>query len=135
MGTILLTDSEGYLVDPADWTEAFKDPGSGKGGLDINAEHWEIIRFLREQYARHGTQASVRDMIKHFRKVWDSERGSIAISPFRLRWPAEARQPSGGLLRTRVSTERAAWLARGRQTTGVFQPIAVSYGRWTLRQT
>lgn len=75
-GRDVLTDSEGYLVDPADWTEAFAKTLARQEGLDLNAEHWEVIRFLREQYARHGSQASVRDMIKHFRKVWDGERGS-----------------------------------------------------------
>jgi tRNA 2-thiouridine synthesizing protein E len=75
-GREVLTDSEGYLVDPADWTEAFAKTLARQEGLDLNAEHWEVIRFLREQYARHGSQASVRDMIRHFRKVWDGERGS-----------------------------------------------------------
>lgn len=75
-GRDVLTDSEGYLVDPADWTEAFARTLAASEGLALGAEHWEVIRFLREYYSRHGSQASVRDMIKHFRQVWDDERGS-----------------------------------------------------------
>ncbi|MCB1802694.1 MAG: TusE/DsrC/DsvC family sulfur relay protein [Gammaproteobacteria bacterium] len=75
-GREVLTDSEGYLVDPADWSEAFARALAGREGLVLNAEHWEVIRFLREHYSRHGTQASVRDMIRHFRKVWDEEHGT-----------------------------------------------------------
>ena len=75
-GRDVLTDSEGYLVDPAEWTESFAKTLATQEGLELNGEHWEVIRFLREQYARHGSQASVRDMIRHFRKVWDGERGS-----------------------------------------------------------
>ncbi|MGB5571292.1 MAG: TusE/DsrC/DsvC family sulfur relay protein, partial [Sedimenticolaceae bacterium] len=75
-GREILTDSEGYLVDPADWSEAFAKALAAHEGLVLNAEHWEVIRFLREHYADHGSQASVRDMIRHFRNVWDLERGS-----------------------------------------------------------
>ena len=75
-GRALVTDSEGYLVNPADWTEAFARSLAAAEGLPLTAEHWEVIRFLRERYARHATQATVRDMIRHFRRVWGSERGS-----------------------------------------------------------
>lgn len=75
-GRDVLTDSEGYLVDPADWSEAFAKALAMHEGLKLGDEHWEIIRFLREYYSKHGSQASVRDMIRYFRKVWDAERGS-----------------------------------------------------------
>ncbi|EXJ14357.1 TusE/DsrC/DsvC family sulfur relay protein [Imhoffiella purpurea] len=72
----VLTDSEGYLVDPSDWSEDFARALAAQEGLTLNAEHWEVIRYLRARFARSGTQASVRDMIAHFRKVWGRERGS-----------------------------------------------------------
>jgi tRNA 2-thiouridine synthesizing protein E len=70
------TDSEGYLVDPADWSEDFVRAQAAAEQLQLTAEHWELIRYLRAHYARHGTQATVRDMIRHFRRTWDAERGS-----------------------------------------------------------
>lgn len=75
-GHDVLTDSEGYLVNPADWTEAFAKALAMSEGLKLVDEHWEVIRFLREHYSDRGSQASVRDMIRHFRKAWDAERGS-----------------------------------------------------------
>jgi len=72
----VLTDSEGYLVDPADWSEVFAKALAKSEGLKLGDEHWDVIRFLRDHYERHGSQASVRDMIRHFRRVWDTERGS-----------------------------------------------------------
>jgi len=75
-GRKIVTDSEGYLVDPADWTEGFAKALATREELILSAEHWEVIRYLREYYACHGTQASVRHMIRHFRKVWGAERGS-----------------------------------------------------------
>jgi tRNA 2-thiouridine synthesizing protein E len=75
-GGEILTDSEGYLVDPSQWSEDFARAQAALEGLQLGAEQWEVIRYLREHYARHGAQATVRDMIKHFRGVWDKERGS-----------------------------------------------------------
>lgn len=45
-------------------------------GLVLNSEHWEVVRFLRSYFSRKGVQAAVRDMVKHFRKVWGPERGN-----------------------------------------------------------
>ncbi len=72
----LLTDSEGYLVDPTQWSEDFARVLAAEEDLALTTEHWEVIRFLRASFARHGTQATVRDMIAHFRRVWGPERGS-----------------------------------------------------------
>jgi tRNA 2-thiouridine synthesizing protein E len=75
-GRAVLTDGEGYLVDPSEWSEAFARAQARTEGLHLEAEHWEVLRFLRDQFARHGTQATVRDMIRHFRRVWGEEKGS-----------------------------------------------------------
>lgn len=75
-GRDVLTDSEGYLVDPSDWSEAFAKTLADREGLELGDEHWQVIRYLRDHYADHGSQASVRGMIRHFRKIWDADRGS-----------------------------------------------------------
>jgi len=75
-GRTIVTDSEGYLVNPADWSEAFARIQAEAEGLTLTGEHWEVIRFLRSYFAEHGHQASVRDMIQHFRRLWGPERGS-----------------------------------------------------------
>jgi len=72
----ILTDGEGYLVNPGDWSEAFARAQAASEGLTLTAEHWEVIRFLRTHYAGHNFQASVRDMIRHFRKLPGSQLGS-----------------------------------------------------------
>lgn len=74
-GYEVLTDSEGYLVNPGDWSEDFVRRLSELEGLQLTPEHWEVIRYQRKWYAEHGSQASVRDMIKHFRNLWGCDRG------------------------------------------------------------
>lgn len=70
------TDSEGYLRNLDDWSEDFVRALAAQEELVLNAEHWEIVRWLRGYYAEHGVQAQVRAMIRHFTEVWGPERGS-----------------------------------------------------------
>lgn len=74
-GKEISTDAEGYLVNLDDWSEDFARAQAEREGLALTAEHWEVIRFLRDYYQRHGAQAPVRDMIKHFRVHWGAARG------------------------------------------------------------
>ncbi len=102
-GREIQTDGEGYLVDPAHWSEGFARALAEQEGLGLTDAHWEVIRFLRRRYAESGTQASVRDMVKHFRGAWGEERGS---SPALHRlFPRGGPQKQGnrlaGLLRTK----------------------------------
>ncbi|MBK5965148.1 sulfurtransferase TusE [Thiocystis minor] len=99
----ILTDSEGYLVDPSDWSEDFARALAAQEGLTLNAEHWEVIRYLRARFARQGTQATVRDMISHFRQVWGRERGSNRYlhQIFPRGGPQKQGNRLAGLLRTK----------------------------------
>jgi tRNA 2-thiouridine synthesizing protein E len=99
----ILTDGEGYLVDPANWSEGFARAQAALEGLELNAEHWEVIRLLREQYARQGTQMTVRDMIRHFRRVWGNEKGSNRYlhQIFPRGGPQKQGNRLAGLLRTK----------------------------------
>jgi tRNA 2-thiouridine synthesizing protein E len=75
-GRDILTDSEGYLVDLSEWSEDFVRAQAEVEALPLAAEHWEVIRFLRDHFEQHGIQAQVRDIIRHFRQVWGQERGN-----------------------------------------------------------
>lgn len=97
------TDSEGYLVNPADWSEGFARAQAVAEGLVLTGAHWEVIRYLRRHYAEHGTQASVRDLVQHFRALWGREEGG-SRNLHRL-FPRGGPQKQGnrlaGLLRTK----------------------------------
>jgi len=75
-GRVVATDTEGYLVDRTCWSEAFARAQAARERLVLTPEHWEVIRFLREHFERHGVQAQVRVMIRHFRQAWGPERGN-----------------------------------------------------------
>lgn len=99
----ILTDSEGYLVDLADWSEDFVRAEAAFEGLELTSQHWEVIRFLRTHYEAHQVQANVREVIKHFRKIWGEEQGSNRYlhDIFPRGGPQKQGNRLAGLLRTK----------------------------------
>lgn len=102
-GKEVMTDSEGYLVDLDDWSEDFVRAEAEAEGLQLTSEHWEVVRFLRDFYERKNVQCTVRDMIKHFRNVWGSDKGSNRYlhEIFPRGGPQKQGNRLAGLLRTK----------------------------------
>jgi len=75
-GRKVATDSEGYLRDLDDWSEAFARALARQEGLVLTDEHWEVIRFLRAYFHEHAVQPQVRVMIRHFAQAWGAQRGN-----------------------------------------------------------
>lgn len=102
-GREILTDSEGYLVNLDDWSESFTRALAQSDELELTAEHWGVIRYLRDHYEIHARQASVRDMIQHFRKLWGAEKGNNLYlhKIFPKGGPQKQGNRLAGLLRTK----------------------------------
>ncbi len=102
-GRAIETDSEGYLVNLGDWSEAFVRAQAEREGLALSDEIWEVIRFLRDFYENHQVQANVREIIKHFRSNWGPERGNNRYlhALFPRGGPQKQGNRLAGLLRTK----------------------------------
>ncbi|MCP5142464.1 MAG: TusE/DsrC/DsvC family sulfur relay protein [Chromatiales bacterium] len=102
-GRVIQTDSEGYIVNPGEWSEAFARAQADAEELTLDEAHWEVIRYLREFFEEHNRQAAVRDMVKHFRERWGRELGSS--THLHRMFPRGGPQKQGnrlaGLLRTK----------------------------------
>lgn len=75
-GREILLDGEGYLLELDAWTEKFVHVRAEFEGLKLTDEHWQVINFIRDYYEDKNVQAPVRDMIKHFKKIWGKEKGN-----------------------------------------------------------
>ena len=96
-------DKEGYLCDLADWSEEFAVALAADEGLALSAEHWQVIRYLRDYYQEHRVQAQVRAMIKHFTALWGPRKGSnhYLHDLFPRGGPQKQGNRLAGLLRTK----------------------------------
>jgi tRNA 2-thiouridine synthesizing protein E len=52
-GSFIALDVEGYLVDPADWSEALAEKMATMDGMALGADHWLLIDFLHRFYAEY----------------------------------------------------------------------------------
>ncbi len=51
----MVFDSEGFLLDPHQWTEEVAEDLAGESGVTgLTETHWRVIRFLREYYSQNG---------------------------------------------------------------------------------
>lgn len=102
-GHAVATDTEGYLLDRAQWSEAFAQALAREEGLVLTPAHWEVIRFLRAYYDEHGVQPQVRVMIRHFSERWGAERGNnhALHALFPVGGPQKQGNRLAGLLRTK----------------------------------
>lgn len=55
----------GNLVDPTVWSEAMGKHLAERENLDLTADHWEVIRFLRGFYFQYGITPMVKLLVKH----------------------------------------------------------------------
>ena len=58
-------DVEGYLTDPNSWSETVAIEFARQEDIQLTADHWDVIRFMREYYEKHQVIPDTRFAIKH----------------------------------------------------------------------
>lgn len=58
-------DAEGYLIEPGTWREDVAEALAGELQISLEADHWDVIRFMRQYYEEHQVAADARFVIKH----------------------------------------------------------------------
>lgn len=54
-------DEEGFFADPSQWTEQMVPELARKAGVEeLTDRHWQVIRFMRNQYLSTGSGPTVR---------------------------------------------------------------------------
>jgi tRNA 2-thiouridine synthesizing protein E len=64
-GTAVAVDAEGFLTDPAQWTEELATAIARENGIEqLTPRHWQVVRFMRETYLATGQAPSIRSLGK-----------------------------------------------------------------------
>lgn len=64
-GATVDVDAEGFLTDPAQWTEEIGAAIAADCGIDaLTDRHWVVVRFMREAYLRDGQAPTIRTLGK-----------------------------------------------------------------------
>jgi tRNA 2-thiouridine synthesizing protein E len=67
-GVELETDAEGYLLE-ANFTDEIAEVIAKADGIALTPAHWEVIKFLRDEYQEHGHTPNFRNMLKGFQAI------------------------------------------------------------------
>jgi tRNA 2-thiouridine synthesizing protein E len=58
-------NDEGFFVDPDQWSEDMvPELARSEGITDMSDRHWQVIRFMRKEFAEKGTGPTVRALGK-----------------------------------------------------------------------
>lgn len=60
-----LRDTEGYIVDPEDWSEELAQLMAAEEGLVLDEQYWQVLRFMRQYWNEHHVAPDVRHVIKY----------------------------------------------------------------------
>lgn len=73
-------DEEGYLLDPADWTESLAEDIARRERIALTEAHWTVIRFMRRYYEEQHIAPDARHVMKHlaeYRGPGHAERNDL----------------------------------------------------------
>ena len=75
-GNEIETDSEGYLKDTTQWSEAMAEVIAAQEGITLAVEHWEVVSFVREFYLEFNTSPAIRMLVKAMANKFGEEKGN-----------------------------------------------------------
>ena len=62
-GSALELDAEGFLTDYKQWTEDIARALAAEEGIaELTARHWDVLRYMRQQFSEKGEAPSIRNM-------------------------------------------------------------------------
>lgn len=90
-----LLDDEGYLVDPDDWSEERAAALAHAQGIELQDDHWFVIRFMREHYLEHRVCADARHAMKHLEQRYPGQGRKRLFELFPYGYVAQACRIAG----------------------------------------
>ncbi|HLV18413.1 MAG TPA: TusE/DsrC/DsvC family sulfur relay protein [Pseudomonas sp.] len=75
-GRSIALDKDGYLADRNAWSEAVAEALAAREGLELTAEHWEILRLLQEFYGEFQLSPATRPLIRYVALKLGPDKGN-----------------------------------------------------------
>lgn len=75
-GQTMALDKDGYLADRHDWSDAVAEALAAREGLELTAEHWEILHLLQAFYTEFQLSPATRPLIKYVALKLGPDKGN-----------------------------------------------------------
>lgn len=91
-------DQDGYLKHLSDWSEALAEELAQEEGLELSADHWEIIWFVRGFYKTYQTSPAIRALLKALKPaLGETKANSLYLQKLFPKGPAKQVTKIAGL--------------------------------------
>lgn len=90
-------DGHGHLTDAEAWSEEVATALAGDAGIDLAADHWHVLRAVRDFHRETGVPPSMRPLVRLVRERVGAELGT-SIALMRLFPPDRMRGGSARLV-------------------------------------
>lgn len=107
-GVALETNPNGYLIDVLAWNEAVAEAMAQKEGLELTQRHWDLVRYLRDEYLNHNeNQPNTRTIVKAMQQLWE-DRSVDAKTIYDL-FPLDPSKQGGRIAGLRESRRKGGY--------------------------
>jgi tRNA 2-thiouridine synthesizing protein E len=73
---MLELDNDGFLKNLEDWNEQVAEALAQQEGIELTAEHWEILLLLRRFYQEFDVSPAMRPLSKYIRAELGGDKAS-----------------------------------------------------------
>ncbi|MDK9723896.1 MAG: TusE/DsrC/DsvC family sulfur relay protein [Sterolibacteriaceae bacterium MAG5] len=88
-------DAEGYLVEPTEWDEDVAAHLARELDIDLEDDHWDVIRYMRTLYDDRRVAPDARHIIKHLEERYPGAGRKRLFELFPYGYPAQACKIAG----------------------------------------
>lgn len=88
-------DAEGYLVEPTEWDEDVAAHLARELDIDLEDDHWDVIRYMRALYDDRRVAPDARHIIKHLEERYPGAGRKRLFELFPYGYPAQACKIAG----------------------------------------
>ena len=75
-GVIYPTDVQGFLKQRLSWSKPLAEYMASLDGVELTAEHWEIIQYFREYYEDYNIPPPMRMVTRVFKRAFGEENAN-----------------------------------------------------------
>jgi len=68
-------DNDGFLQNLSDWSREVAIGMASLDGIELEAEHWQVIDFLRDYYFRYQIAPAIRVLTRELGKRLGADKG------------------------------------------------------------
>jgi tRNA 2-thiouridine synthesizing protein E len=80
----VIYDTEGYLIDPEQWDESVARLLAADEDIELDADYWPILRFMRDYWSTHRVAPDVRHVVDSLVKEQGFQKKAAKQHLFRL---------------------------------------------------